>query len=105
MGKLRNTCLAFIVATSVVATSLVAHADTDQPAKIVNTPAHVDTEAPAHTTSGNPGLSSLEALPEWMPKVLGIQFSEIYQYMPDFHSPYSGPNSLTTDNNKGHGST
>ncbi|MGO9137525.1 MAG: carbohydrate porin [Syntrophales bacterium] len=105
MGKLRNTCLAFIVAALMVTTSLAAHADTDQPAKIVNTPAHVDTEAPTHTTSGNPGLSSVEALPEWMPKVLGMQFNEIYQYMPDFHSPYSGPNSLTTDNNKGHGST
>src|SRR5208283_3499949 len=44
-------------------------------------------------------------MPEWMPKVLGMQYNEIYQYMPDFHSPYEGPNSLTTHNNKGHGST
>ena len=44
-------------------------------------------------------------IPDWMPKVLGMQFNEIYQNMPDFHSPYEGPNSLTTDNNKGHGST
>ena len=44
-------------------------------------------------------------IPEWMPKVLGMQYNEIYQNMPDFHSPYEGPNSLTTDNNKGHGSS
>jgi hypothetical protein len=44
-------------------------------------------------------------MPEWMPKVLGMQYNEIYQNMPDFHSSYEGPNSLTTDNNKGHGST
>jgi hypothetical protein len=36
---------------------------------------------------------------EWMPKVPTIQYNEIYQNMPDFHSPYEGPNSLTTDNN------
>ncbi|MGA3209181.1 MAG: carbohydrate porin [Syntrophales bacterium] len=105
MRKLRNTYLTFIAVTLAVTTSLAAHADTNQPAKIVNTPAQVDTEALTHATSGNPVLSAIEALPEWMPKVLGMQFNEIYQYMPDFHSPYSGPNSLTTDNNKGHGST
>jgi len=44
-------------------------------------------------------------MPEWMPKVLGMQYNEICQNMPDFHSPYEGPNSLTTDNNKGHGSS
>jgi high affinity Mn2+ porin len=44
-------------------------------------------------------------MPEWTPKVLGMQFNEIGQNMPDFHSPYSGSNSLTTDNNKGHGSS
>ncbi|MFZ1981732.1 MAG: hypothetical protein WAU61_10530 [Smithella sp.] len=44
-------------------------------------------------------------IPEWMPKVLGMQYNEIYQNMPDFHSPYEGPNSLTTDNNKDHGSS
>ena len=27
-------------------------------------------------------------MPEWMPKVLGMQYNEICQNMPDFHSPY-----------------
>jgi len=44
-------------------------------------------------------------MPEWVPKVLGMQYNEIYQNMPDFHSPYQGPNSFTTNNNEGHGST
>ena len=105
MKKLKNIYLTFIVAILAVITSLVAHADTNQPAKIVNTPAHVDAEAPIQTKPENPVLSALEALPEWFPKVLGMQYNEIFQHMPDFHSPYSGPNSLTTDNNKGHGST
>src|SRR5271157_664974 len=95
MGKIRNTCLTFIVAALAVTTSLAAHADTNQPSIIINTPAHVDADAPTHATSENPMLSAVEALPEWMPKFLGMQFNGVYQYMPDFHSPYEGPNSLS----------
>lgn len=34
-------------------------------------------------------------LPDWAPKLLGAQFTGIYQNMPAFHSPYEGKNSLT----------
>jgi len=33
-------------------------------------------------------------LPSWAPKLLGAQFTGIYQYMPPFHSPYQGEKSL-----------
>jgi high affinity Mn2+ porin len=37
----------------------------------------------------------------WIPKLLGIQATGIYQYMPTFHSPYEGEKSLTYDNGLG----
>jgi len=41
------------------------------------------------------------AEPAWMPKFLGAQFNGVYQYMPDFHSPYEGPNSLSFQQGRG----
>ena len=40
-------------------------------------------------------------LPSWAPKLLGLQFTGIYQNMPSFHSPYQGDNSLRFDHGLG----
>ena len=40
-------------------------------------------------------------LPSWAPKLLGIQFTGIYQNMPSFRSPYQGDNSLKFDHGLG----
>ena len=39
--------------------------------------------------------------PAWFPRLLGVQFTGIYQRMPDFNSPYIGDNSLRFDQGKG----
>ena len=39
------------------------------------------------------------------PKLLGLQFNGVYQYMPSFHSPYQGKNSLSFLNNEGRDTT
>ena len=52
-----------------------------------------------------PAYAEEAATPEWIPKLLGMQFNGVYQYMPDFHSPYQGPNSLSFQNGLGHGFT
>lgn len=44
-------------------------------------------------------------LPDWAPRVLGLQFNGIYQNAPAFSSPYQGPNSFTTTDGQGHGIT
>ena len=43
--------------------------------------------------------------PEWMPKLLGMQFDGVYQNMPNYHSPYEGLNSLSFQNGRGEGIT
>ena len=43
-----------------------------------------------------------EHLPQWFPKVLGLQFNGIYQYVPSFTSPYIGPHSFRFDDGNGH---
>ena len=40
-------------------------------------------------------------LPSWVPKLLGMQATGIYQYMPTFNNPYQGDKSLTYDNGLG----
>ncbi len=40
-------------------------------------------------------------LPSWTPKILGFQFTGIYQNMPAFHSPYEGDKSLRFDGGLG----
>jgi high affinity Mn2+ porin len=40
-------------------------------------------------------------LPSWAPKLLGAQFTGIYQNMPAFHSPYQGEKSLRFDQGLG----
>jgi len=39
--------------------------------------------------------------PAWAPQLLGMQFNGVYQNVPAFRSPYQGPNSFTTTDNKG----
>ena len=39
------------------------------------------------------------------PKLLGLQFNGVYQYMPSFHSHYQGPHSLSFLNNEGRDTT
>ncbi len=99
MRKLRNTRLTFIAATLMIATSFTAHADTNQSEQNVNILAY--TETPIHPTPANSALAALEALPDWFPKVLGMQFNGVYQNVPAFHSPYQGPNSFATNDGKG----
>ena len=48
-----------------------------------------------------PSYADDSSTPDWMPKLLGGQFNGVYQKMPDFHSPYEGPNSLSFQNGKG----
>ena len=51
---------------------------------------------------GSPaGCEETSGMPEWMPRLLGMQFDGVYQYMPSFHSPYEGPNSLSFQNGRG----
>ncbi len=40
-------------------------------------------------------------LPTWFPQLLGAQATFIYQNMPAFHSPYTGPDSLTSQHGLG----
>ena len=51
----------------------------------------------------NDSVSNLLGLqfPSWVPKLLGVQATEIYQNMPSFHSPYQGDNSLRFDHGLG----
>ncbi len=42
-----------------------------------------------------------EEFPVWFPRILGAQYNNIYQYMPPFHSPYQGGNSLSFRNGLG----
>jgi high affinity Mn2+ porin len=53
------------------------------------------------------GAASAETAPEpaWAPQLLGMQATVIYQNMPSFSSPYSGPHSLNFENTQGHGHT
>jgi hypothetical protein len=67
-----------------------------------------DQTVPPRTEAGNQSNSLLpgaEELPSWFPKVLGMQFNGTFQYMPPFHSPYQGQNSLTTDHGRGEDTT
>ncbi len=51
----------------------------------------------------NDSVSNLLGLqfPSWVPKLLGVQATGIYQNMPSFHSPYQGDNSLKFDHGLG----
>ncbi len=53
------------------------------------------------------GAASAETAPEpaWLPQLLGMQATIIYQNMPAFPSPYEGPNSLTSEHGEGQGHT
>jgi len=102
MTKLRVACLNYFAVTLAVFISYTAQADTNQPAQVINTPAHVDAAPSAQATPVNSALAVLEALPPWFPKLLGMQFNGVYQNMPAFNSPYQGQNSLTTSNGEGH---
>ncbi len=42
-----------------------------------------------------------EEWPDWFPRLLGVQYNNIYQNMPPFHSPYQGQNSLSFKNGLG----
>ena len=46
-------------------------------------------------------INDLLKLPSWAPKLLGMQFTGIYQNMPSFHSPYQANNSLSFRDNQG----
>jgi high affinity Mn2+ porin len=76
-------------------------------AVIVQGAVHVDVwaaepEGPAAETASE---DKLKDLPDWFPKLLGLQFNGIYQNMPPFHSPYEGANSLSFRNERGHNFT
>ncbi|MGD0585473.1 MAG: carbohydrate porin [Oryzomonas sp.] len=96
MKKLVNICLAFIAVTMAVVTPFAVHADTNQPAQPVKAETPDGTEPTINATPGNPALAALEALPDWFPKLLGMQFNGVYQDVPGFHNPYQGPNSFLT---------
>ncbi len=68
---------------------------------LVTSFAFADADPPSHATPEKSVQSALEALPDWFPKVLGMQFNGVYQNVPAFHNPYEGPNSFTTINGKG----
>ena len=40
--------------------------------------------------------------PFWFPKLLGLQFNAIYQYLPYFSSPYAGPHSFMAGDDLSH---
>ncbi|MGA2192712.1 MAG: carbohydrate porin [Nitrospirota bacterium] len=59
-------------------------------------------EAQPAAPAPDSGLEKLESgLPSWCPRVLGLQFNGIYQYVPEFHSPYSGAHSFFADHKPG----
>jgi high affinity Mn2+ porin len=52
---------------------------------------------------GSPGRATAEdeKCPGWIPRILGLQFTGIYQTMPTFTSPYTGEKSLIYENGNG----
>ncbi len=51
--------------------------------------------------AGATDYAEAAGVPEWMPKVLGMQFNGVYQNVPGFKSPYVGPNSFRTTDGRG----
>ncbi|HTZ39617.1 MAG TPA: carbohydrate porin [Syntrophales bacterium] len=88
-------CFAVSFVSFIFASAIASHADS--PAEYKNA-SHEPSEQ-AQTPVQQDSLSS--KLPYWFPKLLGAQFNGVYQYMPDFNSPYQGQNSLSVDNGRG----
>jgi hypothetical protein len=96
MKKLMKICLTFVAVTIAAVIPFAAYADTNQPAQPMKAATPDGTEPTINATPGNPALAALKALPDWFPKLLGMQFNGVYQDVPGFHSPYQGPNSFVT---------
>lgn len=98
----KKLCLTILVMALMNVTASISFAAEESSGSAVNTPANTNTASPAQAGSGNSLLATIENLPSWFPKILGMQFNGVYQNMPAFHSPYQGQNSLTTSNGEGH---
>jgi hypothetical protein len=66
-------------------------------------PGDVWASEPEHTIPGWPDSpeGNSQDLPDWFPKVLGLEFNGVSQNMPAFRSPYQGPNSLSFKDGEG----
>jgi high affinity Mn2+ porin len=98
MKMLKKICLTFIAVTMAAVTPFAACADTKQPA---NTPEQIVETATKQAAPANPAPATQEVLPGWFPKLLGGQFNGVYQNVPNFHNPYQGQNSFSTNDGKG----
>lgn len=95
-------CLAVLFAAFHLAATGLAFAETDPGKLPLSKP--VDVENVTRAVPPAPAVSApalLETLPDWFPKVLGMQFNGVYQNVPGFHSPYEGPNSFTATGARG----
>jgi high affinity Mn2+ porin len=101
MRNHRNACLIFIAMSLGTVFPVTSHADTNQPEQLLKTPEQFVTAPQPQAAPANSVLASLEVLPAWFPKLLGMQFNGVYQNVPGFHSPYQGPNSFATNDGKG----
>ena len=72
----------------------------DQQAGIKTGPSEGAGPAPGKD-SAEPQHAECPWLESAWPKLLGLQFNGVYQYMPAFHSPYQGANSLSFRNGEG----
>lgn len=102
MRASKKFCLTILVMALMNVTASISFAAEESSGSVVNTPTNTNTASPAQAGSGNSLLTTIENLPSWFPKILGMQFNGVYQNMPAFHSPYQGQNSLTSSNGEGH---
>lgn len=88
-----KVCLAILYCTASPLATGLAFADTDPvklPAPKPSDPGIAASPAPPFAAQG-----AQDPLPGWFPKVVGMQLNAVYQNVPGFNSPYSGPNSFT----------
>ena len=93
--------LIFLLTLLCVLTGPVRGEDSAEPERPV-----IDPDSPVRAQeSAEPNPAVCAWWESACPKLLGLQFNGVYQYMPPFHSPYQGKNSLTFHNNEGQDTT
>jgi len=91
MNVVKKVCQAILISAMVGVMPIIAYADAAPVQQAAVTPAQAESKPSQGTSASAPVM---ESLPTWFPKVLGMQFNGVYQNVPDFHSPYQGPNSF-----------
>jgi len=94
MWDFKKLCLPILMVFSVIAARAV-HGDVWA----------AEPEGAVADSSQDSSEKERQYLPDWFPRLLGAQFTAIYQNMPPFHSPYEGQNSLIFRNGLGRQTT